>query len=150
MDNNSHKTAITRKKPSVPVKWLVDHTDIKDLEHVLDYGCGKGFDAIWFNFDQYDPYYYDLEPKLNCYDAIICVYVLNVIEDPIERISVLQHIQACLKLSGVAYIVVRRDIKKEGFTSKRTWQGTIKLHLDKIRETSTYCIYKLTKTSEII
>ena len=28
-------------------------------KNVLDYGCGYGFDAEYYNWDKYDPYYFD-------------------------------------------------------------------------------------------
>ncbi len=138
-NTNSHKTAITRKNPSVPMR----HLDKKNLllGDLLDYGCGKGFDADHFNMDKYDPHYAPETPN-KTYDTITCNYVFNVVE-PHEEAALLHKIYTFLKPEGCAYITVRRDIKTEGYTSKKTYQRNVELSLPVLRETSTYCTYIL-------
>ena len=55
---NAYKTAITRKKPSLPMRWLAKEGLIPSRIDTLDYGCGKGFDADYFGMDKYDPHFF--------------------------------------------------------------------------------------------
>jgi hypothetical protein len=141
--NKSHKTAISRSKVSVPMKFLSENNLLTGDR--LDYGCGKGFDAKEFNMDMYDPYYQPEFPSKE-YGVITSNYVLNVIESSKERENVLNTIKSLLKPDGVAYLTLRRDIKKDGYTSKGTYQGTISLSLPIVREVKNkYITYKLIK-----
>lgn len=139
--NTSKKTAIHRKAPSVPMRWLSSQGMLRGT--MLDYGCGHGIDADTFGMDKYDLNWFPTKPDRE-YDTITCNYVLNVIQSPIDRLAVLVSILARLKKSGTAYITVRADKKKlKGVTSTGTWQEDI--HLDGIwklvRSTSTYRTY---------
>ncbi len=140
-NTNSHKTAISRKSPSVPMRQL----DKKNLlvGDLLDYGCGRGFDADHFDMDKYDPHYSPEKPT-KVYDTITCNYVFNVIDADKES-ELIQEISQLLNKGGTAYITVRRDIKEEGFTSKKTYQRNVKLNLPVLKETSTFCTYVLIK-----
>ena len=145
--NKSHLTAIYRKELSAPMKWLISKLLIK-FGIALDYGCGRGSDADIYGFYKYDPYYF---PDTSCltpdtYDTIICNYVLNVIEDSTVRDNIVKNIKNMLKSNGEAYIIVRRDVKKEGYTTKGTYQCNVVLNLPVVHEKkNNYCIYKLTK-----
>ena len=137
-NSKSHNTAIARKKPSVPMRHLAK---IGFLENgrKLDYGCGRGFDADFFHMDRYDPHYSPAKPTKK-YDIITCNYVLNVVSE-FDGANILQEIKGLLKAEGTAYITVRRDIKKEGYTSKGTYQRNVVLDLPILKETKAYCIY---------
>lgn len=114
----------------------------------LDYGCGKGTDADTFKMDKYDKYF---EPKKikKKYSTITCNYVLNVITEK-EGIEVMKDIQSHLRVNGTAYITVRRDIKKEGLTSKNTYQRNVILDLPILTEKKgNYCIYLLDKNTKL-
>jgi hypothetical protein len=125
INNNAHKTAITRKVLSVPMRYLSQQGKIQGP--ALDYGCGKGFDADQLYMDGYDPHFRPEMPGY-CYNTITCNYVLNVVQDD-EAVDILAHIQSLLAPGGVAYITIRRDIKKEGWTSKGTYQVNRALNL---------------------
>jgi SAM-dependent methyltransferase len=105
---------------------------------ILDYGCGRGFDAYYFNMDKYDPFFYPKATKKK-YDVIVCVYVLCTLPDEAHD-GILAHIQTLLKKNGIAYIAVRRDgtclynRKPLGFTY---------LDLPILEENSQFCIYEL-------
>jgi hypothetical protein len=137
---NSYKTAITRTKPSAPMTYLASHGLL--MGDVLDYGCGKGFDAEQYLADKYDPYYYPTMPK-KLYKTITCNYVLNTISRE-QGFDVLNIIQCLLTNGGTAYITVRRDVKQPTTTSKGTYQWPVYLALPIVKETKSYCIYKLT------
>jgi 2-polyprenyl-3-methyl-5-hydroxy-6-metoxy-1,4-benzoquinol methylase len=145
--NKSHLTALTRKKMSQPMAFLVDNDFFKARRNeILDYGCGKGFDANVMQFEKYDPFYFPQDLTGKAFKIITCNFVLNVIEDEDERAFVLLRIQHFLEEGGVAYITVRGDKKKlNGTTSKGTWQGLIELNLPVEKKTASWVMYRLTK-----
>lgn len=147
---NSHKTAIGRTKPSAPARLLVSQGLIKGLDYgyVLDYGCGRGFDASYYGWERYDPYYCPDLRIFRDYDTILCSYVLNTLHKR-EEAKILTHIQDLLASDGVAYITVRRNLKKSGFTNKGTYQRIVRLNLPIVEENSDYCIYRMDKLSQI-
>lgn len=136
-----YKTAITRQQPSAPTKWLVDN--YKLVGSILDYGCGKGFDATYYGFAKYDPYYYP-NKHIDKYETIICNYVLNVV-DPSEISSILNSIRALLHPNGSAYLTVRRDITKPS-KGKDCIQYPVYIDLPIVKEVKNgYCIYLMDK-----
>lgn len=76
---------------------------------VLDYGCGRGFDADQFMMLKYDPFYFPILPE-GKFNFITCIYVFNVIEKEEEK-KTLEKIKSLLIEGGIAYIAVRRDMK---------------------------------------
>lgn len=140
-ENTAHKTAKTRNGPSRPIKWLDSEGLLKG--RILDFGCGRGYDANWLVCEGYDPHYRPMWPT-GRFDTVVCNFVLNVIEDEFERRNVLRNIDDYLAPLGRAYIAVRNDRKKlNGHTSIGTWQGLIKLDLPIVRKTSGYIIYAM-------
>lgn len=139
-----YKTAISRHKPSAPMKYLYSQKLFKGK--VLDYGCGKGFDANYYKLDRYDPYYYPTAAswfKPGKYNTITCNYVLNVVS-PDEIPRILQSIKALLAPKGTAYITVRRDLKEDAVKGKDCLQYQVYLDLPVVKEVKgCYCIYKL-------
>lgn len=118
----SHKTAIARSGPSSPLKLIEPMLSKNSI--ILDYGCGRGDDVKHlrkegYSIDGYDPHWkdVDLSSKNNFYDIVLCTYVLNVLPEGHED-DLLLDIKDKLKDSGVAYITVRRDSFKEGYTSR--------------------------------
>lgn len=149
---NSHRTAISRKVASTPLRHILSYNLIKPGMDTLDYGCGKGKDVghLWDmgvisrGFDPHQEGWQDPQWLGYKYDVITCTYVLNVV-DKSERKRIIERIQHMLKPKGKAYISVRRDIKKPIKTKIGTHQWPIHLPLKAIRETSSYCIYELNK-----
>lgn len=138
---SSWKTAISRKKPSAPMRRL--DRDNRLVGRVLDYGCGKGYDADYYNTDSYDPHYQPVMPK-GKFDTIVCNFVLNVIESAEEREAVLSDIRARLGDNGHAYVSVRTDKSQlNGHTKIGTWQGSIVLDLPVVAKGSGFVTYKL-------
>jgi len=138
----SYKTAISRTKPSAPMMWLSNNNLLRG--RCLDFGCGRGFDVDYFNIEGYDPHYRPEFPK-GSFDTITCIYVLNTLPLEAERQQVIKSVLSLLSPGGVAYLVIRRDVKKKGLTSKGTYQENIELDLPVIRKTSAFIIYILTK-----
>ena len=143
--NKAHLTAIARKAPSVPMRRLEKANRLHG-RNMLDYGCGRGYDADHYGMDKHDPYYYDRGDLCSeDYDVITCNYVLNVIESETARQIVINDIKDLLMSGGIAYITVRRDIKTEGYTKRNTYQTNIHLNLPILWENKQYCTYILTK-----
>jgi len=144
----SFNTAIKRTKPSLPLRKLLDKKSISG--NVLDYGCGKGFDAeylqrLGYSVDSYDPHWKPDGIKKQGYDSIVCNYVLNVLETDEEILSVIRRAASLLNKDGRAYFSVRRDVKKSGFTS-RGFQRNVVLSAPVLYEKSgSFCTYIVDK-----
>lgn len=138
---NVHKTAITRTKPSAPMKYL-ESQGLLSGKCMLDYGCGKGFDADHYGMDKFDPHFFPTPAKYT-YDVITCNYVLNIVQEG-EGQEILHNIKKLLRKGGRAYISVRRDVKQDGITKKGTFQRDVTLDLPVVHQKSgRYCIYAI-------
>lgn len=127
------KTAIKRIQPSNPIKWLYKNRMLN--KPILDYGCGLGRDVNWLNALPnsgvqiawgYDPNHHNhIENlKIRFYQTITVTYVMNTL--PEEWImNVMEWIKLCLAPGGTAYFFVRKDVKKDGFTKKGTYQRNV-------------------------
>lgn len=88
-----HKTALTRYKLSRPVKTLIEYAQLAHDSSFLDYGCGLGADVrglreLGFHAFGWDPVHAPEGPRTEA-DVVNLGYVLNVIEDPAERLETL-------------------------------------------------------------
>lgn len=134
-----YKTAIKRVKLSAPVSYLKNAGLLKG--RLLDYGCGRGFDAFATNADKYDLHFFKDKPK-GTFDTIWCVYVLNVIESEKVRQEVVSDVVSMLSATGTAFFAVRTDVKNlVGKTSIGTWQGLVQLNLPLLFRNSSFAIY---------
>jgi DNA phosphorothioation-associated putative methyltransferase len=102
-----HKTAIRRGDFSLPVKCLLRDGLLDANVSLFDYGCGHG-ENIWLlsetgiRCEGWDPVY---RPGVSHVpsDIVNLGYVINVIEDPIERTATLQSAWAlCQKMIAVS------------------------------------------------
>lgn len=88
-----HLTALTRTGLSAPIQLLIRHGLLTPSTPLFDYGCGKGDDLASLQSDGYtaagwDPYYAPDRPR--CKAPVVNIgFVLNVIEDPAERVQAL-------------------------------------------------------------
>jgi DNA phosphorothioation-associated putative methyltransferase len=132
----AYKTAISRKNPSAPMRWLWDNDRLFANQFILDYGCGKGKDIKWLNEIGYlawgyDPHYAPNTIRnglANAFDVITCMFVLNVIESDLERQSVVRHIIGLLKSGGHAYVAIRADkAKLNSYTKIGTYQTYVRM-----------------------
>lgn len=141
MTHNGHKTAIARKRPSAPMLALSRKGLL--VGKMLDYGCGRGFDAVAFGMDGYDPHYRPNLPDRK-YDTITCNFVLNVIPDATEREFVISVIRSMLAPGGTAYVTVRTDKSSlNGWTKAGTWQGLIELDAPIVQRGAGFVTYKI-------
>lgn len=128
-------TAIRRNGHSRPLALLLANELLVDGDHLLDYGCGHGEDVDYLQERGHDAVgwdpYHRPEGARGPADVVLCAYVLNVIEDPSERLEVLREVHRLAK--RVAVIAVRTSSEKtdmEGadrhgdgwITSKNTFQ----------------------------
>jgi DNA phosphorothioation-associated putative methyltransferase len=88
-----HKTALARYELSKPVRTLLEHGLLRPDTTFFDYGCGLGADikgllALGHQADGWDPVHRPEASEARA--AIVNLgYVLNVIEDPAERLETL-------------------------------------------------------------
>lgn len=90
-----HKTALTRYGFSKPVKSLIEYDQLPPGTTFFDYGCGLGDDVralreLGFEASGWDPVHFR-EAEKTAADVVNLGYVLNVIEDPAERLEALIH-----------------------------------------------------------
>ena len=114
-------TAISRRKPSRPLKETLDLIEGR----VLDFGCGKGYDAdylvgLGYDIEKYDKYYFPEKPE-GTFDTILCFYVLNVIPAN-ERKEVINEIKNYLKPRGKVIFAVRTPEEIEREAKMGRWE----------------------------
>lgn len=125
-----HKTALTRYDLSKPVKTLVEYGLLRTGTTFFDYGCGQGSDvnglrALGYEASGWDPVHKPdgLKQKAN---VVNLGYVLNVIEDPAERLDSLvdayRHTERLLVVSGLIQQTVDAQFApafRDGILTKR-------------------------------
>ncbi len=84
-----HRTAISRRALSSPMRVLDTRGFLNGSYNVLDYGCGLGDDVRLLQeravrASGWDPHYFPYTPLVPA-DVVNLGFVLNVIEDPDER-----------------------------------------------------------------
>ena len=102
-----HKTAIVRREISKPVKTLLELSQLRLGQSFFDYGCGMGDDVtalrkMGHDATGWDPVHATDAGKRSA-DVVNLGFVLNVIEDPAERVDALvdawQHTERLLVVS---------------------------------------------------
>lgn len=88
-----HRTALTRYDLSKPVKTLIEFDQLEPGHSFFDYGCGLGADIralreLGYEASGWDPVHAP-EGLRTPADVVNLGYVLNVIEDPAERVETL-------------------------------------------------------------
>lgn len=101
-----HLTALSRSALSAPVQLLIRHGLLSPAQTFFDYGCGHGGDVAGLNSEGYDAKGWDphFAPEAPCIEAdlVNLGFVINVIEDPAERVEALV---GAFKLARVALVV---------------------------------------------
>jgi len=88
-----HRTALARGRVSKPVRLMLDLGQLRRGERFFDYGCGLGSDVeavrqLGFDANGWDPVHASQNARAEG-DVVNLGFVLNVIEDPAERVEVL-------------------------------------------------------------
>jgi DNA phosphorothioation-associated putative methyltransferase len=84
-----HRAAMTRVELSRPARLAIESGIITSETTIFDYGCGLGGDvqrlqSSGYDCTGWDPYYFpDVERRSA--DVVNLSYIINVIEDPVER-----------------------------------------------------------------
>ena len=94
VDVARHKTAFTRRDLSQPMQLMVSHDIVASGRTVFDYGCGQGDDvaapvANGLEAFGWDPHHAPGGPR-KAADIVKSGFVLNVIEDRLERAETLK------------------------------------------------------------
>ena len=89
-----HLTALSRSNISAPVQLLLRHKLLQPGQSFFDYGCGRGGDIDALNThgveaNGWDPHFANDRP-LSESDAVNLGFVVNVIEDPAERVEAIR------------------------------------------------------------
>ena len=89
-----HLTALSRTNLSAPVQTLARFGFLDGSKTVFDYGCGRGGDVRGLaengiTVNGWDPYYAPDGIKQSAH-IVNLGFVINVIEDPVERLEALQ------------------------------------------------------------
>lgn len=89
-----HLTALTRSSLSAPVQLLFRHGLLPPGSTVFDFGCGRGGDVTWLAANGlaahgWDPHFAPDQPIFEA-DVVNLGFVVNVIEDPAERVDAMQ------------------------------------------------------------
>ena len=122
-DIRSELTAIARRKVSKPTERALAINLIKG--RVLDYGCGRLVDARYlaeygYAVSCYDKYYQPEMPE-GKFDTILCIYVLNVVNQ-LEQAAIVNDMMTRLNKNGRIIVAVRRPVEIEHEAQKRHWQ----------------------------
>ena len=122
MKNESHKTAITRKKWSKPGRWLYKEFFKKNkipLGSMLDFGAGKSIDsecwkketgAIARAYDEHEQPKFPgrgNRPDGQKFELVTVIFVLNVVETDQDRIKILNDAMQYVKPDGYIFIATR-------------------------------------------
>jgi DNA phosphorothioation-associated putative methyltransferase len=127
-----HLTALSRTALSAPVQLLIRYGLLSSARTLFDYGCGRGGDVAGLSAEGYDAKGWDphFAPEAHRVEADIVNlgFVLNVIEDPAERVEALVGaFKLARKALAVGVMLYGNDTPgkpfRDGFlTSRNTFQ----------------------------
>jgi hypothetical protein len=112
-----HKTALARYDLSKPIKTLMEHGLLKTGFTIFDYGCGQGGDvkglrSLGYEAEGWDPVHRPQSDKREA-DIVNFGYVLNVIEDPAERLEALVEAHRYARRLLVVSALIRETVATE-------------------------------------
>ena len=121
-----HRTAISRKTRSKPLRFAINDGILVPGMTVLDYGCGRGSDVAGlrqdgFSCSGWDPQYAP-DTSLESADVVNLGYVVNVIESDAERRDALT--RAWSLTSRVLIVTARLKFEELGQASSRLRTAT--------------------------
>jgi DNA phosphorothioation-associated putative methyltransferase len=127
-----HLTALVRTGISAPVQMLMRHGFLAPGRTFFDYGCGRGGDVeslavAGIDAAGWDPHFASENPR-RAADVVNLGFVVNVIEDPAERIDAIRQ-AAALSRQVLAIAVMLHPTEVAGvpfsdgvLTSRQTFQ----------------------------
>ena len=116
-----HKTAITRYEVSKPVRTILDSGQLQTGQTFFDYGCGLGADVrvlqqLGHSASGWDPVHAPHADKTAA-DVVNLGFVLNVIEDPVERLETLANAWALTRRLLVVSTMIGTSVDTTAGTS---------------------------------
>jgi DNA phosphorothioation-associated putative methyltransferase len=111
-------TAMKRVELSRPVRLALEAGVIREQDAVFDYGCGHGHDVeflreLGHRADGWDPHHRP-DADIKRADVVNLGYVLNVVEDPSDRVQALRD---AWRLASRALVVAVRTVDEARFVS---------------------------------
>lgn len=110
------RTAIPRRSPSPIARGLNQSGFLlrENIKTILDFGCGIGKDVEYYKtigisavgYDQHEPYGFVREPS-GVFDLVTCLFVLNVISAPADRMRVCEQLLGYTKVGGIILVATR-------------------------------------------
>jgi DNA phosphorothioation-associated putative methyltransferase len=123
---------MSRNKPSFLAKLLVGMIEDKELnkpELILDWGCGRGDDIRYYKEHGlaalgWDPHYESviMASKGTKFDIVTCAYVLNVIDNPEDRVDTLREAKKFLRRRGHILVCARSHSEIEYQAATNKWK----------------------------
>jgi DNA phosphorothioation-associated putative methyltransferase len=118
IDIRRHLTALTRSSLSAPIQLLIRNRLLTKETSLFDYGCGRGDDISSLNSEGFsasgwDPYF-AIANERSPADIVNLGFVVNVIEDPAERVETVH------KAFGLAKGVLAVSVMLHGNSSPGT------------------------------
>lgn len=124
------RTAMQRSEMSRPIRLAVEHGMIRKGRRVLDYGCGRGADVealtdLGISATGWDPVHRP-DGRRRRAPIVYLGYVVNVIEDPLERVDTLR--SAWKYADEVLIVAARLDYERDAAHSQPYADGWITAH----------------------
>jgi DNA phosphorothioation-associated putative methyltransferase len=127
-----HLTALSRTSLSAPMQLMISNGLITQKVDVFDYGCGRGDDVkglteIGLKCQGWDPHFANENPIVTA-GIVNLGFVVNVIEDPAERVEAIQRAFGLAKIAMVVSVMLHSKDRPgkpylDGFlTSRNTFQ----------------------------
>jgi DNA phosphorothioation-associated putative methyltransferase len=121
---------MAREAMSRPVRLAVEHGVIRKGRGVLDFGCGRGADvdalkAVGISATGWDPMHRP-DGRRRKTSVVYFGYVVNVIEDPIERAATLE--SAWSYAAGVLIVAARLEHERDEAHSRPYADGWLTAH----------------------
>jgi len=142
-----HLTALTRTNLSAPVQLLLRHGLLESSLSFFDYGCGRGGDVAalagnGFDARGWDPHFAP-DHAIGKADTVNLGFVVNVIEDPAERVEALHKAFALARqVMSIGVMLYTGDLPGKPFqdgyiTSRNTFQkyfsqGELKDYIEQV------------------
>jgi DNA phosphorothioation-associated putative methyltransferase len=117
---NRHKTAIPRNSLSSPMQMFARHGFLEKFPHLFDFGCGQGDDLRALQHAGvaaagWDPHFRP-DAALCFADLVNLGFVLNVIEDPEERLATMKRAWELTKKVLAVAVMVEGHYSVQGLT----------------------------------
>ena len=122
---NSRRTAISRSKPSRPLRAALKLTAIQG--RVLDFGCGKGRDVEelrdrGYKVVGYDPNFCPAKPR-GRFQTVLMTYVVNVLQAKPRDVAI-EHAWRYVKKGGRLIVTARSENEIEQEAKRGNWAKT--------------------------